>query len=235
MGTLLILGSKPDPVLPPATAFDAVACANASGYSAAQHDLPDPVFTAVSAVLTTGIGSGNQSMKAMSGLHTETLCFVPHTSRRANPLKNLRLLPQHVRSTPAWFRYALKRVGFRWDRFERKSFDEYLLAIPDACRNNRELVRQLARKRPSTGLITLLIGLSLDQFDHFIISGFSFELTHPYGSNPEISERGTAISRHGDTDIPLLHCLSEALGTIHTTEPTVHDRAQVPLLTTEST
>ena len=40
MTTLLVLGSKPDPVLPPREAFDAVACANASGHSARRYGLP---------------------------------------------------------------------------------------------------------------------------------------------------------------------------------------------------
>src|ERR687892_512780 len=35
MATLLILGSKPEPALPPIGSFDALACANASGRSAA--------------------------------------------------------------------------------------------------------------------------------------------------------------------------------------------------------
>ena len=230
MATLLVLGSKPDPVLPPVKAFDAVACANASGYSAAKHGLPDPLFTAVSGVLTIGIGSGKQSMKAMSGLHTNTLYFVPRTSARANLVKNLVILHHHIRATPVWFRYAMKRAGFRWDRFERKPFNDYLATIPIACRDDADFAEQLDRKRPSTGLVALLIGLSLSQFDRFIISGFSFELTHAYGKNPEIAERGTAVSRHGDTDVLLLRCLSKTLATIYTTEPTVHERADVPLL-----
>ena len=52
MTTLLILGAKPDPVLPPASAWDDLACANASGFSAAQRGLPDPVFTVITAMLT---------------------------------------------------------------------------------------------------------------------------------------------------------------------------------------
>lgn len=234
MATLLILGSKPDPILPLASAYDAVACANGSGFSAAQHGLPDPLFTAVSAVLTIGIGSGRQSMKAMSGLHTGTLYFVPRTSFRANFIKNIPIIHQHIRATPAWFRHALRRAGFRWDRFERRPFNRYLDAIPDACRNDHDVAQQLKRKRPSTGLVALLIGISLNRFDRFVISGFSFELTHAYGDNPEISERGTVTSRHVDTDILLLRCLSKTLGIIYTTEPTVNEQAQVPLLSSRS-
>lgn len=234
MATLLVLGSKPDPVLPPVTAFDAVACANASGNSAARYGLADPLFTAVSAVVTTGIGSGKQSMKAMSGLRTKTLYFLPSTSRRANLLKNLILLPQQVRASQWWFRYALRRAGFHWDRFVHKPFDEYLKPITEDCLKDAVIAQQLDRKRPSTGLVALLIGLSLSQFDRFIISGFSFELTHAYAENPEIVERGTVISRHGDTDILLLRCLSERLGTICTTESAVHEQAQVPLFSDSS-
>ena len=45
MNTLLILGSKPEPELPPVASYNAVACANGSGYSAARYGLLDPVYT----------------------------------------------------------------------------------------------------------------------------------------------------------------------------------------------
>ena len=76
MSTLLVLGSKPDPALPPGDSYDAVACANASGYSAARHGLPVPAITAMSVILTSGIGSGKQSLKALHGLQTDTLYLV---------------------------------------------------------------------------------------------------------------------------------------------------------------
>jgi hypothetical protein len=54
MTTLLILGSKADPALPPRAAWDELACANASGFSAARHGLPTPAYTVMTAVLTSG-------------------------------------------------------------------------------------------------------------------------------------------------------------------------------------
>src|SRR5690606_35619523 len=70
MTTLLVLGSKPDPALPPRSDVDAVACANASGRSAADLGLPSPVLTAMSAVLTSGQPSGRHSLRALRGLRT---------------------------------------------------------------------------------------------------------------------------------------------------------------------
>ena len=55
--TILVLGSKPRPILPPATTYGALACANASGFSARAHGLGAPFYTVISAVL----GSGNAS------------------------------------------------------------------------------------------------------------------------------------------------------------------------------
>jgi hypothetical protein len=54
MTTLLVLGSKPEPILPESAAYNEVACANASGRSACRHGLPIPRFTVVSAIVTSG-------------------------------------------------------------------------------------------------------------------------------------------------------------------------------------
>jgi len=64
----------------------------------------------------------------------------------------------------------------------------------------------------------------------FILSGFSFELTHAYAANPVIEERGTRISCHTPTEISVLKCLSSRYGNIFTTEPTVNREADVPML-----
>ncbi len=235
MATLLILGSKPDPVLPPASAWDDLACANASGFSAAKLGLPDPVFTVVTAILTSGIGSGRQSMRAMRGLHTGTLHFLYSTSRKtslrhSSPVKILQALPRAVRVTPAYFRWAMGRAGYHWDHFVAAEVDRYVRATRAWCEAGEELFEQAARKRPSTGLTALLIGMSLQRYDRFILSGFSFELTHAYADNPEIGERGTRESGHTPTDIGFMQCLSSSQANLFTTEPTVHRMAGVPLL-----
>ena len=41
---------------------------------------------------------------------------------------------------------------------------------------------------------------------------------------------GSASSKHAETDIELLRHLSRRVGTLYTTEPTVHQRAGIPLL-----
>ena len=41
--TILVLGSKPEPALPPPGSYAALACANASGFSARAHGLPPPL------------------------------------------------------------------------------------------------------------------------------------------------------------------------------------------------
>jgi hypothetical protein len=235
MATLLILGSKPDPRLPPRSCWDDLACANASGFSAAKLGLPDPVFTAITSILTSGIGSGRQSMRAMKGLHTGTVYFLRSTSRKtnlkqSNPVKFLRVLPRALRVTPAYFRWAMNRAGYQWDHFVEGEVGGYVDAARNWCRAEPDLFVQAASKRPSTGLTALLIGMSLQRYDRFIVSGFSFELTHAYAENPEIDERGTSQSGHAPTDIRFLKCLSSSTGNLFTTEPTVHQMAGVPLL-----
>lgn len=235
MATLLILGPKPNPVLPPASAWDDLACANASGFSAAKLGLPDPVFTAVTALLTSGIESGRQSMQAMHGLHTGTLYFLYSTSRKTSlrqsrPVKFLRAVYLRARVTPAYFRWAMGRAGYRWDHFVAAEVDSYVAATRGECETGEKLFELAASKRPSTGLTALLIGLSLSRYDRFILSGFSFELTHAYAENPEIHERGTRESRHMSTDIKFLQCLTASLGNLFTTEPAVNRLTGVPLL-----
>ena len=235
MATLLILGAKPDPVLPPASAWDDLACANASGFSAAQRGLPDPVFTVITAMLTAGVESGRQSMQAMHGLHTGTLYFLYSTSRKTSlrqsrPVKFLRALPRAARVTPAYFQWAMSRAGYRWDHFVAAEVDSYVSATRNWCKAEAGLFEQAASKRPSTGLVALLIGLSLNRYDRFILSGFSFELTHAYAQHPGIDQRGTRESRHLPTDIQFLQCLSASLGNLFTTEPIVHELTGLPLL-----
>ena len=235
MATLLILGAKPDPVLPPTSAWDDLACANASGFSAAKNGLPDPVFTVITAMLTAGVESGQQSMQAMHGLHTGILYFLYSTSRKTSlrqsrPLKFLRALPRAARVTPAYFRWAMSRAGYSWDHFVAAEVDSYVSATRSWCKTEQQLFEQAASKRPSTGLVALLIGLSLNRYDRFILSGFSFELTHAYAEHPGIHGRGTRESMHMPTDIQFMQCLSSSLGNLFTTEPTVNQLAGVPLL-----
>jgi hypothetical protein len=235
MATLLILGAKPDPVLPPASDWDDLACANASGFSAAKYGLPDPAFTAITAMLTVGSPAGLQSVQAMHGLHTGTLYFLYSTSRKTSlrqkhPIKFLRALLRAARVTPAGFRRAMSRAGYRWDHFVAAEVDSYVNAARNWCPADEKLFEQAASKRPSTGLVTLLIGLSLNRYDRFILSGFSFELTHAYAQHPGIDQRGTRESRHLPTDIQFLQCLSASLGNLFTTEPIVHELTGLPLL-----
>jgi len=45
-----------------------------------------------------------------------------------------------------------------------------------------------------------------------------------------MGERGTALSKHAETDVTLLRHLARRFGTIYTTEPAVHARSGVPYL-----
>jgi hypothetical protein len=230
MPTLLVLGSKPDPALPPATEFDAVACANASGYSANHHGLPAPVFTAISAVVTSGIGSGKQSMKALHGLHTETLYRVPQFDKPRKFRKKIKSLPIAIKTSPVFFRFRLRRAGYRWNTFVCRDAAFYQQLIGTLCHRDPQIMALIAEKKPSTGVIALMIGMSLGRYDRFVMSGFNFELTHAYADNPEIHQRGTTLSRHTPTDVQVLRRLEDIHGTLFTTEAAVHEQAGIALL-----
>jgi hypothetical protein len=230
MPTLLVLGSKPDPVLPPAAVFEAVACANASGYSADRHGLPVPALTAISAVVTSGIGSGEQSLKALHGLRTEALYLVPQLDKPRKLKKKIKNLPIAIKTSPVFFRFRLRQANYRWSTFVSRDPAYYQQLIGTLCRQDPRIMALVAEKKPSTGVITLMIGMSLGRYDRFIMSGFNFELTHAYADNPEIRQRGTTLSRHTPTDLQVLSCLADIHGNIFTTETAVNEQAGIPLL-----
>lgn len=231
MQTLLILGSKPDPVLPSAGSYDALACANASGYSARKHGLPIPAFTVISAILTSGIESGKQSLAALEGLETQTLYYFPRPGKPGGFLKRVLHAGDEYRASARFFEKALKKAAYHWQTLVKKDNAWYRGLAESLCLDDERLLKQMRSKSPSTGIMTLVVGMSLGDYDRFILSGFSFELTHAYANNPEIDQRGTSVSRHTQTDIQVLRHLSEKYESIFTTESAVHERTGVPLLT----
>jgi hypothetical protein len=232
MSTLLILGSKPDPTLPPRAAYDDVACANASGFSAAQHHLPVPVYTVMSAILT-GSQSGKQSLRALRGLRTDTLCFFPRPVSERHLLKKAIHHIKTVKMKPFYLKLVLKSLAYRYDTFMNMNHQYYHTLVKELCDHNNDVLEKMERKQPSTGIIALALGIAQEKYDRYIVSGFSFELTHAYADNPEISERGTSISKHAGTDITVMKYLSQKYR-VYTTEKVVHERADVPMLTENS-
>lgn len=76
--TLLVFGSAPNPRLPRNTYFDALACANASGYMAARMDLPTPRWTVMSVMIFRRQNKlRREAMRALAGLATEELILFP--------------------------------------------------------------------------------------------------------------------------------------------------------------
>ena len=230
MPTLLVLGSKPDPVLPSAAEFDAVACANASGYSADHYGLPVPAVTAISAVVTSGIGSGKQSVAALHGLRTEALYLVPQFDKPRKFMNKIKNLPIAIKTSSVYFRFQLRKAGYRWNTFISRDAAFYQRLIDTLCQHDPQIMALVAEKKPSTGVITLMIGMSLSSYDRFVMSGFNFELTHAYADNPEIRQRGTTLSRHTPTDLQVLRRLVEIHSNIFTTEPAVNEQAGIPFL-----
>ena len=231
MATLLILGSKPDPVLPPNDGFDALACANASGRSAVRYGLPAPAFTVMSAILTSGKQAPNRlALEALAGLRTETLYFYPRPVRGRGRLARGFNALRSFRTSPLYFRSRLRALPYMFDRFENPGLARYHAMLAELCDHEPALVAQMRAKQPSSGMLALAVGLAWRDFARFILSGFSFEITHAYAENPLIAARGSASSKHADTDIALLRHLSNKFGNIYTTEPAVNRRAGVPLL-----
>ena len=230
MRTLLILGSKPEPTLPPPAAYDDLACANASGFSAAAHGLPTPTYTVVTAVLASGKPEDEHSLRVMAGLATGTVHYLARPTRQRRPLKRLLHRLESFRLEPAWMRLRLRRLGYRYDHFVSHSSAEIHERLRALCAHDPTIVQLMAEKQPSTGVFTLAIGIERGAWDRYVLSGFDFKLTHAYGDSPLIRDRGTSDSKHADTDTTILGHLAARLGTLFTTEVAVHERAGVPLL-----
>ena len=231
MATLLVLGSKPDPSLPPASSYDDLACANASGASAAKLGLPKPRYTVMSAILTSGRKAPNQlALQALQGLQTEDLYFFPRPQRGRSPWKRGLHRVKSVRTGSLYFRAALAVRGYRYGRFLNPGLEHYLELIAGLCGQDPEVLACMERKVPSTGIVTLAMGLGEGGYDRVIMSGFSFEISHAYADNPLIREWGSTHSKHAQTDIAVLRCLAERFPGLYTSESAVNKRAGVPLL-----
>ena len=228
--TLLVLGAKPEPVLPPSHAYDALACANGSGFSAARNGLARPEFTVMSAILTSGIASGRHSIQAVSGLDTGKLFFLPRPPSRRTVARVLLHPISTYRITARCLRHALRSVGYRYDEFLDPGWDYYQSMFGELCADKPETLELVRKKHPSSGIVAIALGLVRERYDRLVVSGFSFELSHAHGHNPDIDERRTLASKHADTDIAVVRHLSDSCGSIYTTEPVVAERAGIPLL-----
>lgn len=228
-GTLLVLGSKPEPALPPPSTYEAVACANASGFSARAHGLPPPRFTVVSAVLGSGKGSDEHSLAALRGLEAGTLYLLPRPLPEALPRRLLFRL-RHWRMQPPWVRLRLARAGLRWDRVIVRPAWAYHALVAQLAGDTPEVRAAMAAKRPSTGVVALAIGLTEAGFARAVLAGFDFTLTHAYGRNPLIDQRGSDASAHAGTDVAILRAIQARHGCLSTSEPVVHAHAGLPLL-----
>ncbi len=229
MASLLVLGSKPDPVLPPSGAFDAVACANASGYSAALYGLPAPQLTVMTALLTDGSAAGKVRLKTLAGLSTDALVYYPRPVRGRNAFARALRRCRNWKLTPFMLRRALKAAGYSYNRFvyhPNSYYQELLLRLTGG---SPALEAQLTKKQVSSGVLALAVGIEDGRFERFLVSGFSFELTQSFVEDPNIALRGTDRSKHRDSDVAVLQALA-ARYPVLTTEPIVEKSTGLPIL-----
>lgn len=227
--TILVLGSKPEPALPPADAYAALACANASGYSARAHGLRPPLFTVITAVLGSGSASDRHSLDALAGLEAGRVYFLPRP-QPDGAWRRLRHRIVHWRLQAPWVRRVLRRRGLRFATFERRPTEAYDGLLLQLAGGGSDVAELISRKRPSTGLVALALGLTEAGFGQAILAGFDFTLAHAYGHNPLIDQRGEALSKHADTDIAILAAIQARRRCLWTSEPAVAARTGIPLL-----
>lgn len=231
MGSLLVLGSKPDPQIPPLTCFNDVACANASGFSAMQHGLPSPRFTVISSIVVSGKNESNrQALRALAGLTTDRVYLFPRRPYRKKLWKQLLHPGKMIRTTAPFAAETLRRSGYHFEELVSRSVEAYLHQVIKLAGDDIMLGRLLTDKVPSVGVLAVVLGLADYSYDRIVLSGFSFEITHAHAVNPLIRERGSATSRHADTDVMVLKLIAQQQGRLFTTEPVVHERTGIPML-----
>ncbi|QNT68960.1 hypothetical protein [Defluviicoccus vanus] len=214
-----------------ASTFDAVACANASGFSAARYQLPPPQFTVLSSIVLTGKNESNrQALRELGSLQTGRVYLFPRRPYRNKLWKQLLHPAKMIRSTPFFAIRQLRRTGYQFEEFVARPAGEYLQAVSSLAGDDPRLQRLMAEKVPSVGVIAVALGLADYRYERVVLSGFSFEITHAHAVNPLIAARGSTESRHAETDVIALGLISRHTGGVFTTEPVVHQRTGIPLL-----
>lgn len=231
MATLLVLGSKPAPSLPPRAMIDAVACANASGHSARALGLPDPELTVVTAVLTSGKGSDEHSLRRLQGLRTRRLYHIRRPKAdRGGWLSRLVAAVRMRRMSVAELRRRLRALDYRYDELVSRPAGAYHELIRGLCGHDPTVARLIEEKQASTGLVAVAVAIEERRWERIVMAGFDFTLVHAYGTNPLIAERGSALSKHAETDVAILRRLARLRGDLWTSEPVVHERTGLPLV-----
>jgi hypothetical protein len=231
MTTIVVLGSKPQPALPPASVIEAVACANASGRSALRLGLPRPIFTVMSSVVPSAKTSSNRlALDALAGLSTGVLYIYPRPPFAGRPFKAMMNLRTVLRTTPPLLKRILRACRYHYDEIRFEPFEFYHKRICELCEGDAQVAKQVGQKAPSSGLIAAVLALSDRRYARVVLSGFSFEITHAYADNPDIARRGTSASVHAATDMAILAHLARRCDRLFTSEPVVHERTGVPLL-----
>ncbi len=183
----------------------------------------------ISAVLGSGNASDRHSLAALQGLVAGRVYFLPRPLPE-DPMRRLRFRLRNWRLQAPWVRHLLRRHGLRFDQFVQRPTESYDGLLLGLAGNGPELVDLVRHKRPSTGLVALALGLAEFGFAHAILAGFDFTLSHAYGHNPLIDQRGSALSKHADTDVALLAAIQRERGCLWTSEPAVAERTGIPLL-----
>jgi hypothetical protein len=230
MTTLLVMGSKPQPELPNPKSYHALACANASGRSALRYGLPTPDYTVISAIITSGKKPANDlAVNALRGLQTHRLVVYPRPQPTGPLFARVVKYVQNYKMNPRYVRWKMRTIGYYFTEFSAPSHSSFMTMFKHLAGDDPDLLALLSGKQPSTGIAALCLGLAESRYTRFILSGFSFEITHDYARNPLVEERGPA-SIHAPTDQALLRCLSERFGSLFTTEAAVHDTTGIPYI-----
>jgi hypothetical protein len=127
-------------------------------------------------------------------------------------------------------RRRLRALDYRYEELVSRPARSYHDLVLRLCAGDPEVAAAIARKQPSTGLLAVAVALEEGRWSRVVMAGFDFTLTHAYGDNPLIAQRGSAVSAHAPTDLAILRRLAALRSDLWTSEPVVHERTGLPLL-----
>ncbi len=228
MKTLLVLGSKPNPELPPPDQYDDVACANGSVYSAYKYGLSKPKYTVLSSYVTSGRNEiTDETYHAICGLGSEILFFLPSVTKRdSNRLFRYLRYVKTFKRQPLYCKVKLWAGSFNYEEFIFRPQERYISGIEQICNYSKKVIDRMKLKLPSTGVIALSTGIRNFDYGSFILSGFSLDVSKEYMEEVKQSE-----SKHKNVDISVLDILSKKYE-IKTTEKELLKKTSLELIST---
>jgi hypothetical protein len=199
----LILGSAPTPVIP--SHYDDIYCANGSVASAYSYCNKGPVAT----VMGGSAPNVPTLVKVIKGLN----CGVIY-ARSMREIRTAVDIAKHLKNDKkGWlirFKLLAQKQGIQFESVVKWKKTTYFNMVIAAC--GSEVLPILRKKDLSSGVLALILAISTNKYEKYIMAGFRFNEEYEY------QESNKRPSGHYHTDLALIKLLIQNGYPIETTE-----------------